>query len=352
MNATLQHMNHRSQHILRQLIDTYLATGEPVGSRTLSRLLETSLSPATIRNIMSDLEDAGLLFAPHTSAGRLPTAAGLRFFVDTLLERRELSAAEQMAINTHCETSQRSSLNVPHILDQATRALSGLSACAGFVLAPAIAPTIKHIEFAPIGGGRALVVMVDADDQIENRVIDLPPGLPPSALTAATNYLTAHSAGKNLDDVRAIIADEIRVGKTELDEVSTRIVNAGLAAWGEEHNQLIIRGQAHLLDDVRALHDIERIRKLFALLEQQETVMRLLEMAQGAAGVQIFIGSEHEFFSGTGCSMVITGLSGANKKGTPQIMGALGVIGPTRLNYGRIVPLVDYTAAVVGRLLG
>lgn len=338
-------LGHRAQDILRQLIDTYLATGEPVGSRTLSRLLETSLSPATIRNIMSDLEDAGLLFAPHTSAGRMPTPAGLRFFVDTLLERRELSPGEQQTIETHCAASQRSA---PHILEQATRALSGLSSCAGFVLAPAISPTIKHIEFVPIGGARALVVMVDADDQVENRVIDLPVGLPPSALTAATNYLTARGAGKNLDDVRELIAHELAAGKTELDEISSRVVTAGLAAWSEGHNQLIIRGQAHLLNDVRAVADLERIRKLFALLEQQETVLRLLEMAQGAAGVQIFIGSEHEFFSGTGCSMVITGVPG---KGA-SVMGALGVIGPTRLNYGRIVPLVDYTAAVVAKLLG
>jgi len=344
MAPALQNMNHRAQHILRQLIDTYLTTGEPVGSRTISRLLETSLSPATIRNIMSDLEEAGLLFAPHTSAGRLPTAQGLRFFVDTLLERRELTRDEQAAIENHCSPQG----NAPQILDQATRALSGLSSCAGFVLAPAVSAAIKHLEFVPLGIGRALMILVDADDQVENRVIDLPVGIHASALTQATNYLFARSQGKSLSEVRETVATEIMAGKSELDEVSSRVVTAGLAAWGEGHNQLIVRGQAHLLDDVRAVQDIERIRKLFALLEQQETVLRLLEMAQGAQGVQIFIGSEHEFFSGTGCSMVITGLGG---KGS-GIAGALGVIGPTRLNYGRIVPLVDYTAAVVGKLLG
>lgn len=343
MNEPLQNLNHRAQHILRQLIDTYLNTGEPVGSRTISRLLETSLSPATIRNIMSDLEEAGLLFAPHTSAGRMPTPQGLRFFVDTLLERRELTRDEQAAIETHCEASQR---NASHIMDQATRALSGLTSCAGFVLAPAISPTIKHVEFLPISTGRALMVLVDHEDQVENRVIDLPVGMNASALQQATNYLLSRAAGKSLNEVREQIAAELAAGKTELDEISTRVVAAGLAAWNDGHNQLIVRGQAHLLDDVRAVQDIERIRRLFALLEQQETVLRLLELAQGAQGVQIFIGSEHELFSGTGCSMVITGLN----KGS-QIAGALGVIGPMRLNYGRIVPLVDYTAAVVGKLL-
>lgn len=344
MNDPLHHLNPRAQHILRQLIDTYLNTGEPVGSRTLSRLIETSLSPATIRNIMSDLETAGLLFAPHTSAGRMPTAQGLRFFVDTLLERRELTRDERAAIETHCDANQR---NAQNILDQATRALTGLTSCAGFVLAPAVSANVKHIEFVPIANGRALMVMVDQDDQVENRVIDLPVGINASALQQATNYLMARSHGKSLGDVRDQIASELKQGKSELDEIASRVVSAGLAAWDDGHNQLIVRGQAHLLDDVRAVQDIERIRKLFSLLEQQETVLRLLELAQGAQGVQIFIGSEHELFSGTGCSMVITGLN----KGS-QIAGALGVIGPMRLNYGRIVPLVDYTASVVGKLLG
>lgn len=345
MNELSGHLNPRAQHILRQLIDTYLNTGEPVGSRTISRLLETSLSPATIRNIMSDLEEAGLLFAPHTSAGRMPTPQGLRFFVDTLLERRELTRDEQAAIETRCEATQR---NTNQVIDQATRALSGLTSCAGFVLAPAAAPAIKHIEFVPISTGRALMVLVDQDDQVENRVIDLPVGMHASALQQATNYLLARAGGKSLNDVRDQIAAELNAGKTEMDEISARVVATGMAAWNDSHNQLIVRGQAHLLDDVRAVQDIERIRRLFALLEQQETVLRLLELAQGAHGVQIFIGSEHELFSGTGCSMVITGLHGKNS----QIAGALGVIGPMRLNYGRIVPLVDYTAAVVGKLLG
>ena len=341
---SLQHLNQRAQHILRQLIDTYLATGEPVGSRTLSRLLETNLSPATIRNIMSDLEMAGLLFSPHTSAGRMPTAAGLRFFVDTLLEHRTLSPEERRMIEGHCENSQQ---NSQHILDQATRALSGLSSCAGFVLAPAISPNIKHIEFVPIATGRALVVLVDQNDQVENRVIDLPPGITASGLTTATNYLLARSHGKNLDELRDIVGMELAAGRTELDALSARVVAAGLAAWDDGQNQLIIRGQANLLDDVRAIQDIERIRKLFALLEQQETVLRLLELAGSSQGVQIFIGSEHELFSGTGCSLVLSGIQGKGGK----ITGALGVIGPMRLNYGRIVPMVDYTAAVVGKLL-
>ncbi len=343
--STAPSLDARAQHILRQLIDAYLNTGEPVGSRTLSQLLENTLSPATIRNIMAELEDSGLLFSPHTSAGRLPTATGLRFFVDTLLEHRQLTTQERTAIEDHCSATQR---NPAQIMDHATRALSGLTSCTGFVLAPAISPTIKHIEFVPIGTNRALVVLVDEDNQVENRVIDLPIGIPLSALMTASNYLQARSAGKDLDTVKSLIATEIRAERTELDELSQRIVAAGLAAWGPGENQLIVRGQSHLLDDVRAVQDVERIRRLFSILEQQETVMRLLEMTQHSQGVQIFIGSEHELFSGTGCSMVITGLTG---KGS-SLAGALGVIGPTRLNYGRIVPLVDYTAAVVGKLLG
>lgn len=345
-----QSLDTRAQTILRQLIDAYLDTGEPVGSRTLSKLLETNLSAATIRNIMADLEDFGLLFSPHTSAGRLPTASGLRFFVDTLLEHRPLSPEERVAIETHCVRSQRSSAEV---LDQATRALSGMASCTGFVLAPATSPNIKHIEFVPLAGGRALVVLVDAEDQVENRVIDLPAGLPASALVQASNYLMARSSGKDLKSVKTAILDEISAGKSELDVLTQRVVSTGLAAWDGAQTQLIVRGQSHLLDDVRALQDIERIRKLFAILEQQETVVRLLEMAQGAEGVQIFIGSEHDLFSGTGCSMVISSLSGnAGGMAQPQIIGAVGVIGPVRLNYGRIIPLVDYTAALVGKLLG
>ena len=265
--------------------------------------------------------------------------------MDTLLEHRQLTPQEREAIEGHCHAIQR---NPVQIMDQATRALSGLTACTGFVLAPAISPIIKHMEFVPIGTDRALVVLVDEDDQVENRVIDLPVGIPASALIAASNYLQARSVGKDLNTVKEFIATEILAERTELDEISKRVVATGLAAWGPEENQLIVRGQSHLLDDVRAVQDVERIRRLFAILEQQETVMRLLEMTQHSHGVQIFIGSEHELFSGTGCSMVITGLQG---KGS-VITGALGVIGPTRLNYGRIVPLVDYTAAVVGKLLG
>lgn len=338
----------RTQDILRKLIDAYLDTGEPVGSQTLSKMLASNLSPATIRNIMADLEESGLLFSPHVSSGRMPTGAGLRFFVDTLLEYRPLSVDERKAIESHSRDNQR---NAPQMLDRTTRALSGLAGCTGFVLTPSISPTIKHIEFVPFGTNRALVVLVDKEDQIENRLIDLPLGITPSTLVSATNYLMAHTIGKSLESIRESLHAQMQADQLELDRLTSRVIDLGLAAWGPQQHQLIVRGQSLLLNEVRVVQDIERIQKLFSILEQQETVIRLLEIAQNESGVKIFIGSEHELFSGTGCAMVISGLSNLHRDSNTTLAGAVGVIGPTRLNYGRIIPLVDYTATVIASML-
>jgi heat-inducible transcriptional repressor len=331
---------------LREIVEQYVATGEPVGSRTLARLLPISLSPATIRNVMADLTDAGLLFAPHTSAGRLPTDQGLRLFVDGLLNFGELTEDERESISATLAASGRS---LEETLAEASSLLSGLSAAAGLVLAPKSEGAVKHIEFVPLGPGRALVVLVNSDGQVENRVIETPPGLPPSALQQASNYLNARLSGRPLADLRRVVA-EMAANRTELDALSTLVVAAGLATWTGEgrSGSLIVRGQARLLSDVTQLDRLSAIQSLFERLEAQETMLRLLELAEQSDGVRIFIGAESGVFNTSGVSMVVA--PARNDSG--RIVGAIGVIGPTRINYGRIIPVVDYTARVIGQLLG
>jgi heat-inducible transcriptional repressor len=337
----------RSAAILREIVEQYVETGEPVGSRTLSRRLPLSLSPATIRNVMADLTEAGLLFAPHTSAGRLPTERGLRLFVDGLLQFGEITDEERATIARALEASGRS---LQDTLAEASSALSGLSAAAGLVLAPKSEGPLRHIEFVPLGSGRALVILVGADGQVENRVIDLPPGVPPSAMQQAGNYLNAHLAGRGLGELRRIVSDDMATNRTELDVLSQQVVEAGLATWTGEGRggSLIVRGQGKLLADVTQVERLTAIQGLFERLEAQETMLRLLELAETSDGVRIFIGAESGLFATSGISMVVA----PARSDSGRIVGAIGVIGPTRINYGRIIPVVDYTARVVGRLLG
>ena len=337
----------RSAAILREIVEQYVETGEPVGSRTLSRRLPLSLSPATIRNVMADLTELGLLFAPHTSAGRLPTERGLRLFVDGLLQFGEITEEERATIARALEASGRS---LQDTLAEASSALSGLSAAAGLVLAPKGEGPLRHIEFVPLGSGRALVILVGADGQVENRVIDLPPGVPPSALVQAGNYLNAHLGSRSLGELRRVASEEIAANRTALDALTQQVVEAGLATWtGDARGgSLIVRGQAKLLADVTQVERLTAIQTLFERLEAQETMLRLLELAEASEGVRIFIGAESGLFATSGISMVV---APARSEGG-RIVGAIGVIGPTRINYGRIIPVVDYTARVVGRLLG
>jgi heat-inducible transcriptional repressor len=337
----------RSAAILREIVEQYVETGEPVGSRTLSRRLPLNLSPATIRNVMADLTEAGLLFAPHTSAGRLPTDQGLRLFVDGLLQFGELGEEDRETIGAALATSGRS---LEATLAEASSMLSGLSAAAGLVLAPKGEGALRHIEFVPLGSGRALVILVTADGQVENRVIDIPPGLPPSALEQAGNYLNARLAGRALPELRRAVAEEMAADRSQLDALSAEVVRTGLATWTGEGRgaSLIVRGQANLLADVTQIENLAAIQRLFDRLERQETMLRLLELAEQSEGVRIFIGAESGLFGTSGVSMVV-----APARNTPgRIVGAIGVIGPTRINYGRIIPVVDYTARVIGRLLG
>jgi heat-inducible transcriptional repressor len=337
----------RSAAILREIVEQYVETGDPVGSRTLSRRLPLPLSPATVRKVMADLTDAGLLFAPHTSAGRLPTEKGLRLFVDGLLQFGSLSDEERETIVRALEARGRS---LQDTLSDASAMLSGLSSAAGLVLAPKTDGLIKHIEFVALGSGRALVILVGADGQVENRVIETPRGLPPSALVEAGNYLNARLSGLSLEELRRHVAEEMAANRTELDQLSASVVETGLATWTGEGRggSLIVRGQARLLADVTQIERISTIQMLFDRLETQETMLRLLELAEQSDGVRIFIGAESGLFGVSGVSMVVA----PARNETNRIVGAIGVIGPTRLNYGRIIPVVDYTARVIGRLLG
>ena len=337
----------RSAAVLREIVEQYVATGEPVGSRTLSRRLPVALSPATIRNVMSDLTEAGLLFAPHTSAGRLPTERGLRLFVDGLLQTGSLPEEEQEAIGRALEARGRS---LEDTLAETSTVLAGLAGAAGLVLAPKSDGAVRHIEFVPLGTGRALVILVAADGQVENRVIEIPPGLPPSALTQAANYLNARLSGRSLAELRRVVSADMAEDRTQLDALTREVVEAGLATWTGEGRggALIVRGQARLLSDVTGIESLAAIQTLFERLERQETMLRLLELAEASDGVRIFIGAESGLFGGTGVSMVVA----PARNGADRIVGAIGVIGPTRINYGRIIPVVDYTARVIGRLLG
>ncbi len=347
MNRMVPELNARSREILRQIVDTYLETGDAVGSRTLSRRPGLDLSPATIRNVMSDLQDAGYLYSPHVSAGRLPTEVGLRFFVDGLLEVGRLTEAERTSIETQCAAQGRS---LQKTLEEATRMLSGLSNCASLVVAPKTDVRLKHIEFVGLGPDRALVVLVTEDGSVENRVIDIPVGMPASTLVEASNFLSARMVGKTIEEGRRQLAAELEAHHLELDALTQRLVEAGMATSTVDGDAaaLIVSGTERLLDDVQAVEDLERVRALYGALETKESWSWLLDATRGGEGVQIFIGAEDELFNLTGCSVVVAPYTNSKE----QIVGAIGVIGPTRLNYARVIPVVDYTAKVIGRLMG
>ncbi len=348
--AGIAGLDQRSRDIFRRLVDTYLETGEPVGSRTISRILPSNLSPASVRNVMMDLEDAGLIFSPHTSAGRMPTELGLRFFVDAVMEVGAMTTDERARIDAQIAASNRAR-RVEDMLGEATTLLSGLSHCAGVILAPKINARLKHIEFVNLGPGRALVILVGEDGSVENRVIEVPRGLPPSTFAQASNYLSARFQGRTIGEVQRFVRDEMQNLRRELDEISARIVEAGFAQWsGEaeaEDKTLIVRGQANLIENTSVAADLERIRKLFEDIENKRELAQLLGAAESGEGVRIFIGSENRLFSLSGSSIIVAPYRNAEEK----IVGVMGIIGPTRMNYARIIPMVDYTAKAIGRLL-
>lgn len=347
--VSLAALNERSREIFRQIVESYLATGEPVGSRNLSRLLPITLSPASVRNVMSDLEQLGLIYAPHTSAGRLPTELGLRFFVDALMQVGDLSEQDRRSIEAQV-AGAHTSKSLEAVLTEASQTLSGLTRSAGVVLTAKTNVRLKHVEFVRLEPERALAVLVAEDGQVENRVLNVPVGLPTSSLTEAGNFLNARIRGKTLAELRGEIEKAVTEGQAELDQLTQKVIATGLASWSggdSAERQLIVRGHANLLEDLRALEDLERVRSLFDALETKRGVIDLLGRAERADGVRIFIGSENKLFSLSGSSTIVA----PYRDSQGRIVGVIGVIGPTRLNYARVIPMVDYTARVVSRLL-
>ncbi len=345
-----QSLDMRSREIFRRLVDTYLKDGEPVGSRSLSRILPSTLSPATIRNVMSDLEHLGLIYAPHVSAGRLPTQAGLRFFVDAFMEIGDLGDEERRSIEAQIKASGNDS-SLEHMLTEASQLLSGMSRGAGVVLAAKSEAALKHIEFIQLEPTKALTVLVSQNGDVENRIIDLPAGVTVSQLHEASNFLNAHIRGRTLAEARTEISRIQEETRAALDSLSQALVEKGLAVWaGAESGlpaRLIVRGRANLLENITAQADVELLKNLFDDLETQDGLLQLLNLAEDGPGVRIFIGSENKLFSLSGSSLVVAPYRDAEAR----VVGALGVIGPTRLNYARIVPMVDYTAQLVSRML-
>jgi heat-inducible transcriptional repressor len=346
---SLARLDERSREIFRQIVDSFLASGEAIGSRHVARLLPMPLSPASVRNVMQDLEELGLIYAPHTSAGRLPTELGLRFFVDAMLELGDIGQGEREQIEAQVKAAAQDQ-TLEGLLGEAMIMLSGLTRSAGIVVATKENARLKHIEFVRIDPERALAVLVAEDGSVENRILPIPAGLPPSALGEAGNFLNARIRGRTLQDLKREIEISHAAAEAELGELTARLVDAGLASWAQSAGhgpQLIVRGQANLLQDLTALEDLERIRLLFSDLETKKEVIDLLSRAEGGEGVRIFIGSENKLFSLSGSAMIAAPFHDSQSR----IVGVLGVIGPTRLNYARIVPMVDYTSKVVGRLL-
>ena len=343
----LEEMNNRSREVFRRVVEGYLSDGEPVGSRTLSRDFSEDISAATIRNVMQDLEFLGLLGSPHTSAGRIPTQLGLRMFVDGILEVSEVDKNDRKKIDqiVSDETNQ-----VENILDDISTTLSGVTQGASLVLTPKREAPIKHVEFLPLSANQALVVLVFADGHVENRLFKPPLGQTPSSMKEAANFLNAIMEGNTLSEAKKLIKNEIDYRRQELDTLARDLVQSGLALWEgteERHERLIVKGRSNLLNESAQQEDLDRIKNLFDDLERKRDIADFLELTEKGEGVRIFIGSENKLFSLTGSSLVVSPYMNSDRK----IIGAVGVIGPTRLNYGRIVPVVDYTAQLVGKMI-
>lgn len=345
MTAPVHELTDRARDVFRVVVESYLGSGAPVGSRTISKLAAMNLSPASIRNVMQDLEELGLLAAPHTSAGRMPTESGLRLFVDGMMQAAEPTADERAAIESRLTHSGP----IEEALTAATSALSGLSACAGLVLVPTRTPRLKQFAFASLSSEQALAILVGDDGSVENRVIDLPRGMTASALTEAGNYMTATLAGLTLAEASAVIARQIGQERAALDAASQDLIVKGLADWARDNAHrpvLIVRGAANLID-AQAAANLDRVRLLLDEIEGKEEIARLLESAQEGAATKVFIGAENKLFALSGSSVIAAPYHGRDG----QVVGVVGVIGPTRLNYARVVPMVDFTAQTLSRLM-
>ena len=346
----MEELDQRSREVFQLIVESYLESGDPLGSRNLSRRFPGGLSPATIRNVMSDLESLGLIYAPHTSAGRLPTELGMRFFVDSFLEIGDVTDEDRSSIEAQVQASGRDG-SLETVLTEASQMLSGLTRSAGLVATGKQDLRLKHIEFVRLEPAKALCVIVGETGQVENRIIDLPAGISTSSLSEAANYINSNIAGRTLSEARARIAQLHNAARMELDSLAQKLVDEGLAIWAgsaeRDPGRLIVSGHANLLGDLKAAEDLERVRLLFDELEARESLMKLIELAEEGEGVRIFIGSESRLFSRSGSSLIVAPYRDGNQK----VIGALGIIGPQRLNYARIVPMVDYTARIVGRMI-
>ncbi|PZU60178.1 MAG: heat-inducible transcriptional repressor HrcA [Sphingobium sp.] len=338
-------LNSRARDVFRLVVESYLGTGVPVGSRTISKIAGLNLSPASIRNVMQDLEEMGLLAAPHTSAGRMPTEVGLRLFVDGMMQAAEPSVEERRAIETRLTDSGP----IEEALSAATMVLSGLSACAGIIMVPKREPVLRQIGFVPLTADQALAVLVGQDGSVENRIIDLPRGISQPSLVEAANYMSARLAGLTLSEAQARIRSELTAERALLDDAARALVEQGIAVWSadtENRPVLIVRGQANLIDEGASM-DLERVRQLLDELEGKQEISRLLESALAGSATKIFIGSENKLFSLSGSSVIAAPYRG----GDGRVVGVVGVIGPTRLNYARVIPMVDFTAQTLSRLM-
>jgi len=343
----LKDMNDRSREVFRRVVEGYLENGDPVGSRTLTRDFSEKVSAATIRNVMQDLEYMGLLDSPHVSAGRIPTQMGLRMFVDSMIEIGDPTELDREKIDA---TLGNNSSDVGGLLDRIGSALSGVTHGASLVLTPKHEAPIKHIEFVSLSPDRALVVLVFSDGHVENRLFTPPPGQTPSSMREAANFLNAFVEGKTISELQRSIKQEIAKRRQEIDVLAQQLVESGAVLWdaeGEHSERLIVRGRSNLLGGEGEAEDLDRIRSLFDDLERKRDIAEFLELAEDGEGVRIFIGSENKLFSLSGSSLVVSPYMNADRK----VIGAVGVIGPTRLNYGRIVPIVNYTAQLVGKLI-
>lgn len=342
----MTNLNQRTLEIFRHIVDAYVETGEPIGSKTLATKLGMKLSSASIRNIMSQLETMGYLQSPHTSAGRLPTEQGLRYFVHGILESGDVSKEDRLSIESLC---QEKGIGFDHILKEATNLLSGLSSCAGLVIAPKQEVRLKHIEFIPLEAGKAIVVLVTMDGRVENRVIDIPKGIPTSLLNQVSNFMNHSMGGLTMQEAIRKSKTDLETLRNELDSEAFDLINEGLASWSGKGDDasLIVHGQSRLLETIEHMEQLGNIKQIFSMLETKENMLKLLEASIEGDGVQIFIGAENDLFQASGCSLVLSPFE--NSHG--NVIGAMGVIGPTRINYGRIIPMVDYTAKMISRLL-
>lgn len=339
-------LDRRSQRIFQLIVDSYIENGEPIGSSTLSRRLSESLSPATIRNIMSHLEKVGLLYSPHTSAGRLPTEHGLKLYVQGLLDIGPISDIDKQILESKLDFQNRS---FDEVLNEAITTLTGLSQSTGIVMAPTYNSPLKHIEFIYLSKGQALIVMVSNEGMIENRIISTPEDMTPSHLVEAGNYLSSRLIGRTLDEAKTLISEELEFEKNQLHTLAKQIVSKGLASWGATDNlpTLIVKGQSNLLNVARTADDVSHIQRLFESLETKEGILELLDSAKQGEGVQVFMGANSPLFHLSGCSMIVA----PYKNSQHDVIGAIGVLGPARQNYGRIIPMVNYAAQMIEKFL-